>query len=233
MIISKRPGVISNAIDLTSTAREITFTLTEALECLPGSFINVFMNIDGEQVRRAFSIVTTNSTEKTVSVAVRNSPNGKMTPKFWESTIIGTPVEIMGPMGKNTSDKLTATSIHLFAFGIGAGIINAITEHALQDTHVQKISIVTGSRNESDIVYKSYFDELAKKYPHISVRYVISNPVSENYPYTGYIQNHVEDMNFDNSDVYMCGQEAACNGLIEAIQKKNPQNVTFFVEAFH
>lgn len=233
MSISKKSAIISKVVDLTETAREITFTLSEAITCLPGSFINVFMPINGEQVRRAFSVVTTNSLEKTISVAVRNSPNGKMTPKFWEPTILGTSVEIMGPMGKNTSDKLTAESLHLFGYGIGAGIIKAIAEEALATTRVKKITITTGSRNESDIVYKSYFDTLLEKYSHVSVRYVVSNPTVENYPYTGYIQNHVDDINFENADVYMCGQEAACNGLIEVIQKKNQKNVTLFVEAFH
>ena len=40
-------------------------------------------------------------------------------------------------------------------------------------------------------------------------------------------------LNFDNADIYICGQEAACTALKSKIESVNPKNSTFFIEDFH
>ncbi len=233
MSISIRKGTISHVSDLTTTAKEVTLTLEEALECPPGSFVNFFIPVGGTEVRRAYSVVSTDTTEKTLTLSIRHSLNGTVTPEFWKDDIVGRPIRIMGPMGLNTADKLSHPTVHLFAYGIGAGVIKAIADYSLANPHVTKMTITTGSRNEGDIVYKTYFDAVVKNNPHVSVRYVISDPLDASYPFKGYVQDHIGDISFNDSDVYMCGQEKACNALLEKIKATNPQNISFFVEAFH
>jgi NAD(P)H-flavin reductase len=228
-----RDGVISNVTDLTKTAKEVTLTLVEALACPPGSFVNFFIELGGTPVRRAYSVVHADAEQKTITLSIRQTLNGMVTPEFWKDDIIGRKVRVMGPLGQNTADKLSHRTIHLFAYGIGAGVIKAIAEYSLQNPQVTAMTITTGSRNEEDIVYKTYFDEVVKNNPHVSVKYVISDPLDQNYPYKGYIQDHLEGLSFDDSDIYMCGQEKACNALLEKIKATNPQNTSFFVEAFH
>ncbi len=233
MNIKKREGNIAKVTELGKTAREITIALNEGLECPPGSFVNVFKDVKGVRTRRAFSVVANDPEQKTLTFSIRLSPNGTMTPEFWRDDIIGEPIEIMGPMGFNTVDKLTRPKVHLFAYGIGAGVIKAVAEYARNSSHVREIAITTGSRSEEDIIYKDYFDSLAKNDPRVSVRYVLSSPHESTYPYSGYAQDYIDDLTFDDADIYMCGQEAACNSLLEKIKEKQPENVSFFVEAFH
>ncbi len=228
-----REAVVSAIHDLTPTAREITLTLTEGLDCPPGSFVNFFIDINGSPVRRAYSVVSTNEQEKTIVVSIRLTLGGLVTPEFWKDDIIGRKIRIMGPLGLNTGDKLTHKTRHLFAYGIGAGVIRAIAEYSLQNPTITTMTITTGSRNEKDIVYKTYFDEIVKNNSHVTVKYVISDPLDTNYPYKGYVQDHLEGLTFNDSDVYMCGQEKACNALFEKIKATNPHNVSFFIEAFH
>jgi NAD(P)H-flavin reductase len=233
MSIKKLTGVITATTDLSPTAKEVTLTLDAPLTCLPGSFINLFMDVDGVQVRRAYSVVHTDTEKRTLTIAVRHTLTGTMTPEFWKPEIIGRAVTIMGPMGVNTADTFTHPHVFLFAFGIGAGVIRAVADYAQHSSRTTSITIVTGSRNEEDIIYKTYFDALQQKDPRISVRYVLSDPSTPQYPYTGYIQNNIDDLVYNDADIYMCGQVAACDGLMKKIQEQNPQNVTFFFEAFH
>lgn len=234
MTIQKRIGAITAITDLSPTAREVITTLVEnGLPCPAGSFVNMFMNVAGVNVRRAFSVVATDPDRKTLTLSIRRSINGTMTPEFWKSDIIGRRVEIMGPMGANTSDKFTQPHVFLFAFGIGAGVIKAIAADVLMRPHVTKLTIVTGSRNEEDIIYRSYFDSLAREYAHVHVRYVVSDPIDPAYPFVGYIQQHVSDQCFQDADIYLCGQEAACAALIATINATEPRNCMFFIEAFH
>ena len=226
-------GVIKSVTPLSDTAREVVIAFQEPFESLPGSFVNFFMDVAGTSTRRAYSVVATDAVEKTLTLSIRKSLTGTMTPEFWKDDIVGRKVRIMGPMGLNTADKLAKPTLHLVAYGIGCGVIRAIAEFAVHAPFIQKITITTGSRNENDILYKSYFDALALAHPHVSVRYVISDPKDPTYPYKGYAQDHIDDYDFNNSDVYMCGQEKACNSLIEKIKSRNPEGVTYFIEAFH
>ena len=228
-----REGVISNVTDLTKTAKEVTITLTDALVCPPGSFVNFFIEINGAPVRRAYSVVHADTEKKTITLSIRHTLNGMVTPEFWKDDIIGRTVRVMGPLGLNTADKLSHATVHLFGYGIGAGVIKAIAEYSLQNPTVTSMTITTGSRNEEDIVYKTYFDEIAQNNPHVTIKYVISDPLDQNYPFKGYVQDHLVSLSFDDSDIYMCGQEKACDALLEKIKATNPQNTSFFVEAFH
>ncbi len=231
--IEMREGVITSAVPLTDTAKEVVITLKEGLECPAGSFVNFFLDVNGTSVRRAYSVVAHDVDARTLTFSIRRSLNGTVTTEFWKDDIVGRPVRIMGPMGLNTADKLSKSTLFLCGYGIGAGVIKAVLDYALEKDFITKIVLTTGSRNEDDIIYKDYFDAMAVAHPHLSVRYVISDPKDPAYPYVGYIQQHIDDYNFNDSDIYMCGQGNACDALTETIKSKNPQNITFFTEAFH
>ena len=64
------------------------------------------------------------------------------------------------------------------------------------------------------------------------MQYVVSDKNQTLYP-VGYIQEHIDGYNFDDADIYMCGQGVACDALHETILKTNPQNCNFFIEDFH
>lgn len=231
--IQVREGVITSATPLTDTAKEVIITLREGLECPAGSFVNFFLEVNGVSVRRAYSVVAYDVDARTLTFSIRKSLNGTVTTEFWKDDIEGRPVRVMGPMGLNTADKFSRSTLFLFGYGIGAGVIKAVLSAALEKEFITKIVLVTGSRNENDIIYKEYFDAMAEAHPHLSVRYVISEPKDPAYPYIGYIQQHIDDYNFNDSDIYMCGQGKACDALTETIKSKNPQNITFFTESFH
>lgn len=138
----------------------------------------------------------------------------------------------MGPLGLNTADKMQSDNIYLFGFGVGAGVVKSLADYFVNKPHVTKLTIMTGSRNENDIIHFDYFTELAQN-KKVTVRYVISNPTADNIYPVGYIQNHLSDFNFSDSDVYVCGQEVACQDLVETVKKSTPQNCNFFIEGFH
>jgi NAD(P)H-flavin reductase len=233
MGIQLREGIISSATPLTETAKEVIVTLKEGLECPAGSFVNLFLEVNGIQVRRAYSPVSCDAKARTITFAIRRSLNGTVTTEFWKEGIVGRGVRIMGPMGLNTADKLTKNTLFLCGYGIGAGVIKAMLDSALEKDFITNIVVITGSRNEDDIIYKDYFDTVAQTHSHVSVRYVISDPKNPSYPFVGYVQQHIDDYDFNDSDIYMCGQGNACDALTETIKSKNPQNITCFTEAFH
>lgn len=233
MKIKKMNAVITAITDLSKSAREYTLSLPEDLEFVAGQFVNLFMDIDGKKVRRAYSISSSDAIQNSISVSIRHSPDGVMTPVMWSRDMRGETVEIMGPLGLNTGDKLQAHKVFLFGYGVGAGVITSILDHVIKKGNVEQIVVVTGSRSEDEILHKSYFDHIAELDPRVEVRYAISQPEVHTGYRKGYIQDNIEGIDFNDSDVYACGQENACNSLVEKIKAQNPINCNFFIEAFH
>lgn len=234
MIIQKMKATITGFTDLSESAREIVLHLPTPLPFVAGAFVNVFFTVDGERVRRAYSISSDSSDTNNITLSIRKTPNGAAGKFFWNNDVVGSEIEIQGPLGLNTADKFRHKKIFLFGFGIGVSVIKALLHHLVSDVSVQNITIVTGSRDENNVLYKEFFENASKQFPHVSFLYTISQP-SHHTPKenTGYIQEHIADMNFNSSDVYVCGQEQACNDLVEKIRATQPADCAFFVEGFH
>lgn len=233
MSIIKTDAIITKLTDLSPTARAVTFKTTTPFSFHAGSFVNVFITVDGELLRRAYSISSSDAVTSEFTISVRRTLDGKMSPVFWDERTIGTTISIMGPLGVNTVDKFTHPTVYLAAFGVGAGVIKAVLEHVLTEQNVTKIVLLTGSRTKNEILYREFFDTLATSHPHLTVTHIISDNTEISDYKKGYIQDHVAEYDFNHSDVYVCGQEAACNGLVDAIKKSNPTDISFFVEGFH
>ncbi len=233
MNISTYNGTITNIIDLSETAKEIEVTLTSPLYFNPGSFVNVSLQIDGVTVRRAYSISSSNTNPFIISFAVRLIPQGVFSSAFWDRNMLGKSIMLMGPLGKNTAEVMKHINIYLFAFGIGAGVIKSLADHFATKEDIHHLTIMTGSRYPNEILYKDYFDHLAKTYPHVNVHYVISNNHSNTGFLNGYIQDHISTCDFNDSDIYICGQSSACNELTNKIKSMMPQNSSFHIEGFH
>lgn len=233
MSIKKTTGTITHIVDLSKTAKDVTVTLNEKIDFVAGHFVNLFMDINGEKVRRAFSISSSDTEQDSITLSIRESLKGVMSPLFWKNDLTGTTLELMGPMGVNTADKMHAPNAYLFAYGVGAGVIKSILDHVLRLGVAKRVVIMTGSRSSDEILHKEYFDSMSALHAHLEVRHVISQPEEVSGFRKGYIQEHLDDLDFNNADVYACGQEIACNSLVEKIRAQNPKNCNFFIEAFH
>ena len=232
MNIKKTTGKITKIIDLSPTAKDIEIELESPINFIAGNFVNIFMNICGENIRRAYSISSTDTIQDKINISVRLAKNGKMTPEFWKENILGSEIELMGPLGLNVADKMLSTRKYLFGFGIGAGVIKSLLDHFEKNKNTKEIFVILGHRNETENLYMEYFEEIKKNSNKINIDYVFSRPELENNK-KGYIQDYIDEYDFSDSDIYICGQEKACEQLMERIKSTKPNNIKIFIEGFH
>ena len=233
MKIKNFTGKIISIIDLSKTAKEIEIQLSEQIDFIPGSFVNVFMDIDGVRVRRAYSVASSNIDHTIITLAVRLSREGTMSKLFWGKDMNGEVLDLMGPLGLNTVDKMNHRKVYLFAFGIGAGVVKYMAHYFSHIKRAGELVIMTGSRTPDEIIYKDYFNGLARDFENVKAVHVVSGLNDDlNIP-KGYIQDHISDYDFKNSDVYVCGQEKACEDLVNKVKSMNPSDCNYYIEAFH
>lgn len=230
--IKQLNGTITAVRDISATAREYTITPETPLPFIAGAFVNVFLENEGKTIRRAFSMSSSDQDADSIKLSIRLSLNGEMTPLLWGKDFTGQSVRLMGPLGLNTADKMKSAKVFLFGFGVGAGVVKSLADHISRRDDLESLTILTGNRSIDEILHKDFFDELVGKNKKVSVTYVVSDKTQSEFP-TGYIQENISACDFNNADVYMCGQGIACKALEESIRATNPQNCNFFIEDFH
>ena len=234
MKIQKTKGVITQVVDLGDSAREVAIQLATPLDIIPGAFMNLFVPINDEVHRRAYSIASDFRETSEIKIAVRKKEGGAVSPFFWSESVVGAEIEVMGPLGLNTIDKMQSGKVFLVGYGIGVSVIKALVYGLQAREDITEVYIITGNRDENDILYKDFFDFIIKNDTRFSVRYVVAHSSDVVYPYIGYAQDFIDDYDFSDSDVYVCGQEVACNALVEKVKSMTKEgDVQFFVEAFH
>jgi len=230
--IKQLTGTITKVVDLSPTAKELTIRPDDSLPFVAGAFVNLFVDHNGETIRRAFSVSSSDTNETEFTLAIRLTPEGKLTPLFWQEDFTDKTIKLMGPLGLNTAEKMQSRKVYLFGFGIGAGVVKSLAEHMKNRQDLESLTIVTGSRNTDDILYQKYFDKLSQNDSRITTKYVVSDKQQTIYP-IGYIQHHLTGYDFNGADVYICGQTVACTDLESTIKNSKPKNCHFFVEDFH
>ena len=195
--------------------------------------MNVFFDINGEKVRRAYSISSSSNDHESITLSIRLSPTGTVTPIFWGRDMVGENIELMGPLGLNTVNKMNQDKIYLFAFGIGIGVVKSIADYFTNIKKVDSLTIISGSRSEEEILYNEYFKQLSDNHKNVSFSNVVSRGTPESNIRVGYIQDFIGDYDFNDSDIYVCGQEKACNDLVAKVDSLGHTNCNFFIEGFH
>lgn len=233
-MIKKITAHISTIKDITPTAKEIRLTTDEPFPFTAGAFVNIFVEKNGEVLRRAYSISSSDSEESTFSITVRLNPKGAITPMFWNESVQWNQLSIMGPLGINTGDKIQAKRVFLFGYGVGAGVVKSLADHLTKKHALELLFIMTGSRTKEDVMYEEYFADLADKNPNVQTRFTLSQGDDTTPQYKkGYIQEHIADLDFNNAAVYICGQEKAVSDLKNTILATRPEFCVFYEEAFH
>jgi ring-1,2-phenylacetyl-CoA epoxidase subunit PaaE len=147
--------------DAVSIVIRIPEELKEAFAFQAGQFVNVRVTLDGEEVRRSYSICTTPMSGE-LRVAVKKVPGGKFSMYANEVLKPGDMLEVMPPEGKFVlkPDEEKGHTYVFFAAGSGItpviGLIKTILE-TMPDMHVM---LFYGNRNIDSIIFREELDAL-------------------------------------------------------------------------
>ncbi len=132
----------------------------ERIKYASGQFLTLIAKINGEEVRRAYSLCSASEVDEDLAVTVKRVEGGKMSNYLNDNAKAGDSMEILAPMGNFTftpSDKQR----HIVLIGGGSGItpLLSILKSTLQEEKQSVVSLVYTNRNqESTIFHKSLED---------------------------------------------------------------------------
>lgn len=198
--------------DTVSITFDVPKELREEFSFTSGQYLTLKAMIDGEDVRRAYSLSTA-PYENEWKVAIKKVENGTFS-TYAQHLKKGDELEVMAPTGNFTANSTTPKNYVLFAAGSGITPIISIAKYLVNANDSNKVTLFYGNKSERETIYKLELDELAKNYSHINIVYIYSRQDFDNTLLKGRIDSaKIEALyneylaNEEVNEVYVCGPE--------------------------
>ena len=211
---------ISEIKQETPTAVAVTFEVPQALKTIfsfsAGQYITLNHTINGDQVRRAYSICSSPSSG-VLTVGIKKVANGTFSVFANDQLAVGDILQVMPPQGKFTLHPDPQQGQHIAAFAAGSGItpILSIAQTALEQEANNTFLLVYGNQTKQQAMFYETIEQLKAQFPErFFVEYIYSRSQETNAArgridknvVSYYLTNKYKQTSF--KDFYVCGPEA-------------------------
>lgn len=150
--------------DCVSIAFEVPEALQSDFQFLPGQYLTLKTDLNGEEVRRSYSICSTPA--EGLRVAVKKVPEGRFSTYANDALRSGDELEVMTPMGRFTADPDQEKAKQYVAFAAGSGItpIMSIMKTVLSKEPRSTFTLFYGNRMVDSIIFREEIEGLKNQY---------------------------------------------------------------------
>ncbi|MEQ9438468.1 MAG: ferredoxin--NADP reductase [Cyclobacteriaceae bacterium] len=196
----------------------------------PGQFINVFSEINGEEVSRPYSFSSSPFLNEFPAITIKRMPQGLMSNYLAENLAVGDQLDISLPNGRFTT-TYRASKRHLFMIAGGSGItpIFSILKNVLHEEPASRVTLYYANKDSESVIFKDQLNELLKLYPNrftimhfleagdqanILEEKLVFGRISE-YALAGFLANYVKTK--EHLQVFVCGPDGLMSFSIAAL----------------
>jgi ring-1,2-phenylacetyl-CoA epoxidase subunit PaaE len=154
-VIKETPSCVSISFDIPENLKEI-FAFKE------GQNITIKKNINGEEIRRSYSICNA-PFEKELKVAIKKVDAGLFSTYANEELKAGDELEIMPPLGNFSSKKNNGNYIAIAA-GSGITPIISVIKHTLKTQANSSFTLIYGNQSRGSIIFFEEIESLKNIY---------------------------------------------------------------------
>lgn len=160
----------------------------EVMDFLPGQYITVLVDIQGEQARRQYSL-SDSSNGRTYQISVKRETGGKVSNYLHDQIDVGSQLRLFPPTGAFTLTD-SEKPLVLISGGVGITPTLAMLNAALQTR--RPVHFIHAARHAGVHAFRSHIDALAAAHPQMQ-RYYVYEHGTEGADATGFLsQKHLE-----------------------------------------
>lgn len=228
---------------LTPNSVALTFDipnpLKETFKFAAGQYITLKKELNGQEVRRAYSISSAPSSGK-ITVGIKKVPSGIFSIYANEHIAAGDTLEVMPPEGRfvfNSAEQ----SKNILGFAAGSGItpIMSIAQTVLETNNSNRFVLVFGNQSPEETMYRKELLALREKFPnrfYIQWLFSRSNESDalfgriENSTVNLVLKNKFKELDFDA--FYLCGPEKMINTVSDSLKNNGIAEEAILFELF-
>ena len=211
-----------------SVAFNIPNELKSAYKFTAGQYINLKLTLDGQEIRRAYSICSSQNSGE-LRIAIKSVQNGHFSKFANENLKVGDILEVGQPEGKFTFEPNAEKQRNYAGFVAGSGItpVMAILKSVLENEPKSSFVLVYGNKSPEETIFHQELHDLQLKYVgRLFVHYVFSK--SSESELFGRIDKSVVNFILNNkhkekefSKFYLCGPEEMINLVSNVLKEHN------------
>lgn len=225
--------------DCVSVAFEIPENLKADFAYKAGQYLTLKFTIDGEDVRRSYSLSSSPEADSDFRIAVKKVENGKMSNYLNNVLKVGDSIESMPPQGNFTLKDVAPK--HYVGFAVGSGItpIMSILKTVLALNNGSKFTLFYGNKSSNNTIFKAELDALNAENDNLQVVYLFSrenqaeallNGRLNDEKCTALINTYCNDTLV--KEYYLCGPEDMIVSVSESLKTHGVSKDTIHFELF-
>jgi ring-1,2-phenylacetyl-CoA epoxidase subunit PaaE len=239
------PLTVANVKHETRDAIAVTFdvpaNLRDAFRYQQGQHLTLRAMIDGEDVRRSYSICSAVQDHR-LRVAIKRVNGGLFSTWANECIRPGVTIDVMPPEGRFNLPLEPESNRHYLAFAAGSGItpILSIIKTTLLAEPNSRFTLLYGNRASSSVIFRDELTDLKDQYlERLNLVYIMSREPQDIELFHGRI---TEDkcralfqhwLRVENVDyAFICGPEDMMHGVSAALQEAGMPSARIRIELF-
>ena len=235
---------VKEIIRETSEAVSVLFQVPEELQAnyrfVAGQYINLKLTLDGNEIRRAYSICSTPESGE-LRIAIKAIKNGYFSKFANEQLTVGKVLEVGTPEGKFTFEPDASRQKNYAAFVAGSGItpVMSILQTVLEKEPNSTFVLVYGNKSSNETIFYNQLHDLQLKYVgRFFVHYVFSQQKVDDQLFgriekstvNFVLKNKHKEKEFDK--FYLCGPEEMINCVSDVLKENNVKEKDIKFELF-
>lgn len=167
--------------DCVSISFDIPDRWKQEFQFRQGQNITIKRHIDGEEVRRSYSICSS-PFDNELRIAVKKLASGQFSVFANEQLKKGDILEVLPPSGKFSTELHSGQAKNYIAFAAGSGItpVISIIKTTLFTEPKSRFTLVYGNRSRSSIIFREALEALKNKFmERFSVYHVLSREITD------------------------------------------------------
>lgn len=236
---------VKNIVQETKDAISIVFDhpVEGKINYKAGQFLTLITNVNGKEVRRAYSLCTSPFTDEDLAVTVKRVDSGLMSNWLADNLKGGATMKVMEPMGQFTTEFSAGNKRHIILFAGGSGItpMMSIIKSLLKQEPNSICSLIYCNRDIDSIIFKNELERSEIAYEgRLHVIHVLDNAPMNWQGYSGLL-NHdmleklferIPDWGISNTTYLMCGPEGMMKNVESLLNARGIPKEKIFKESF-
>ena len=205
-----------------------------------GQYINLKLTLDGNEIRRAYSICSTPESGE-LRIAIKSIKNGYFSKFANEQLTVGKVLEVGTPEGKFSFEPDSSRQKYYAAFVAGSGItpVMSILQTVLEKEPNSTFVLVYGNKSSNETIFYNQLHDLQLKYVgRFFVHYVFSQQKADDQLFgriekstvNFVLKNKHKEKEFDK--FYLCGPEEMINRVSDVLKENNVKEKDIKFELF-
>jgi ring-1,2-phenylacetyl-CoA epoxidase subunit PaaE len=147
--------------DALSVSFAVPETMRDAFRFRPGQHLAISTLLDGEELRRTYSICS-GPVDEALTVTIKRVPGGRFSGWASEHLKPGMTLNVMPPAGRFVLPGMPDQGSHILAIAAGAGItpIMAMADHAMRLNERTRFTLIYGNRDPDSIIFRERLEDL-------------------------------------------------------------------------